>query len=48
MITMYEVLPFTSNYGEPIQPLFCVFFNESEAYEYANQFRWVEIQTTNL
>jgi hypothetical protein len=47
-MTMYEVLPFTSNYGEPIQPLLCVFFNESEAYEYANQFRWVEIQTTNL
>lgn len=48
MIAIYEVLPFTFNYSESIGELYQVFFNENEAYQYANQFKWVEITTNKI
>jgi hypothetical protein len=45
---IYEVLPFTFNYGEPIFHLFRVFRTQYEAYRYANEFKWVEIETIML
>jgi hypothetical protein len=45
---IYEVLPFTFNYGDPIFNLLRVFRTQYEAYRYANEFKWVEIQTIML
>jgi hypothetical protein len=45
---LYEVLPFTFNYGEPIFHLFRVFRTQYEAYQYANEFKWVEVETIIL
>ena len=45
---IYEVLPFTFNYGEPIFNLLRVFHTQYEAYRYANEFKWVEIETIIL
>jgi len=45
---IYEVLPFTFNYGDPIFSMFRVFGTQYEAYQYANEFKWVEIQTVIL
>jgi hypothetical protein len=44
----YEVLPFTFNYGEPIFNLLRVFSTQYEAYQYASEFKWVEIETIIL
>jgi hypothetical protein len=46
--TIYEVLPFTFNYGEPILNLLRVFRTQYEAYQYASEFKWVEIETIIL
>jgi hypothetical protein len=45
---IYEVLPFTFNYGDPIFNLLRVFRTQYEAYRYANEFKWVEIETIIL
>jgi len=45
---IYEVLPFTYNYGKPIFELLSVFFTQHEAYQYAREFKWVEIETIIL
>jgi hypothetical protein len=45
---IYEVLPFTFNYGEPIFHLLRVFRTQYEAYQYASEFKWVEIETIIL
>ena len=45
---IYEVLPFTFNYGEPIFNLLRVFSTQYEAYQYASEFKWVEIETIIL
>lgn len=47
-MNLYEVLPFTSNYQTPIHEGYRVFEDESQAYEYANRFKWVEITTLNF
>jgi hypothetical protein len=47
-MNLYEVLPFTANYQTPIHEGYRVFEDESQAYEYANQFKFVEITTINF
>jgi len=39
-MNLYEVLPFTANYQTPISEGYRVFEDESQAYEYANQFKF--------
>ena len=47
-MNLYEVLPFTANYAQPISEGYRVFEDEAQAYEYANQFKFVEITTIPL
>jgi hypothetical protein len=45
---IYLVLPYTNGYTTPITSKILTFMNQEEAYDYAQDFKWVEVITTKL
>lgn len=48
MKTVYVVLPFTTNYGNPMTDKMKVFNTRKEAMRFADEFKYVELITTKL
>ena len=48
MKTIFLVLPYTNGYTAPLTSKIMTFMVQEEAYDYAHQFKWVEIITTKL
>ena len=48
MMIAYVVLPFTTNYKSPQSAKMRVFSNRTQAEEYANKFKCVEMVTTRV
>ena len=48
MKTIFLVLPYTNGYTSPMTSKIITFMVQEEAYDYAHQFKWVEIITTTL
>jgi hypothetical protein len=45
---IYLVLPYSNEYGMPMTSKILTFMSQEEAYDYASDFKWVEIITTKL
>ena len=47
-MTIYLVLPYTNGYTAPLTSKILTFVSQEEAYDYAHDFKWVEVITTKL
>jgi cbb3-type cytochrome oxidase subunit 1 len=45
---IYLVLPYTNGYTAPLTSKILTFMSQEEAYDYASDFKWVEVITTKL
>jgi len=48
MKTVYVIIPFTANYGRPIEEKLQVFNKRADAVKYGDDFKYVEMVTTKL
>lgn len=48
MTTIYVVLPYTTNYKSTLTSAILTFTSQEEAYDYASEFKFVEVITTIL
>lgn len=48
MKTIYLVLPYTTNYKSTMTGAIMTFVSQEEAYDYASEFKFVEVITTIL
>lgn len=45
---IYLVLPYTNGYTAPMTSKILTFTSQEEAYDYASEFKWVDVITTKL